>query len=627
MPNSLRSHHRHSAFSRRFAGCSLAFAWCMLLAACQVPTSPAPASNSFYNPLNTLNGADPWLQFYEGNYYLTATQWGDIRMWKSPTLAGLATAAPETIWSDPTSSRCCNVWAPEFHLLDGPNGKRWYLYYSAGTDGTLDNQRMHVLESEGADPLGPYSYKARIFDPSNDGWAIDHSPLLLDGKLYLLFSSWLGPDQTLFIAPMSDPWTISGSRVELSRPTHDWERQTGNVNEGPEVLQHDGKTFVVYSASACWGPDYKLGMLTYGGGDPLSAGAWTKHPEPVFARSDANEVYAPGHNGFFTSPDGKESWIVYHANASPSDGCTGERTTRVQKFTWNADGTPNFGEPLALSTPIAPPSGESGVAPERDTIPYALVSKSGETCLDLAEDSRSLQQQPCTEAAGQIWSLDYLGNGAYRLLRRSSGVALSAAEGEAAVQLAPWAYAPGQQWRLLTAAEGWLRIENVASGQVLGCAADGALQLGVYAPENDCQHFRLQPLRALKIVNMNSNKPLAVEAGSLDDGASIVLQANSDAPGQRWVLQPRDGGFFQIVADHSDKCIGAGASSQLAQQPCGDDQGQQWRLELLNDGMVRLVARQGGLVFDVVNCRGSDGSPVQLWSWLDNMCQRFYLAP
>ena len=88
-------------------------------------------------------------------------------------------------------------------------------------------------------------------------------------------------------------------------------------------------------------------MLTYNGGDPLSADSWVKDPEPVFQRSDENGVFGPGHNGFFKSPDGTEDWIVYHANDQVSDGCDNGRTTRVQKFTWNEDGTPNFGVPVA----------------------------------------------------------------------------------------------------------------------------------------------------------------------------------------------------------------------------------------------------------------------------------------
>lgn len=316
------------------------------------------------NPLNAFGGADPWLQYYNGNYYLaTTTGSSEWLMRASPTLAGLKTAAPVQIYAETDPSRCCNFWAPEFYLLDGPNGPRWYFYYSAGTAGTLDNQRTHVLESAGTDPLGPYTYKARIYDSQHDVWAIDGSILTIDESLYFLFSSWVGSNQSLFIAPMSDPWTISGPRVLISQPEYDWERVGLNVNEGPVALYHGEDLFIVYSASFCGTPDYKLGMLTYNGGDPLSKEAWVKNPEPVFQRSDENGVFGPAHNGFFRSPDGTEDWIVYHANDAASDGCDQGRTTRVQKFTWNDDGTPNFGIPVSTAAEIAAPAGDEGIDP------------------------------------------------------------------------------------------------------------------------------------------------------------------------------------------------------------------------------------------------------------------------
>jgi GH43 family beta-xylosidase len=81
------------------------------------------------NPLNLNNGADPWLTYYEGNYYLAATTWASgLTMRKSPTLAGLKTAEPVQIYFEADPSRCCNMWAPEFRLLDGPDGVRWYFY-------------------------------------------------------------------------------------------------------------------------------------------------------------------------------------------------------------------------------------------------------------------------------------------------------------------------------------------------------------------------------------------------------------------------------------------------------------------------------------------------------------------
>lgn len=316
------------------------------------------------NPLNPYGGADPWLQYYEGYYYLAMTTWrSDLIMSKSETLAGLKTAIPSVIYTETDPSRCCNMWAPEFYLLEGPDGPRWYYYYSAGTSGTLDNQRSHVLESAGTDPMGPYTYKARIYDPSNDVWSIDGSILKIDAALYFLFSSWVGPNQSMFIAPMSNPWTISGTRVLISQPEYDWERSGGNVNEGPVALYHDDQIMIVYSASACVTPDYKLGMLTYNGGDPLDKASWDKHPEPVFQRADENGVFGPGHNGFFKSPDGTEDWIVYHANSDDRGGCDDRRTTRVQRFTWNDDGTPNFGIPVSTEEEIAAPSGDEGIDP------------------------------------------------------------------------------------------------------------------------------------------------------------------------------------------------------------------------------------------------------------------------
>ncbi|WP_307867775.1 family 43 glycosylhydrolase [Umezawaea beigongshangensis] len=312
------------------------------------------APGTFTNPIKR-NGPDPWLQYHDGYYYLATTTWNStITMRRSTTLAGLSTAADTTVFD--LSGRpggCCNMWAPEFHLLDG----RWYLYYVAGQNVSDYNptQRLHVLESDGANPMGPYRFKADL----GNTWELDPSVLRVGGKLYLMGSAMDGT-QSLTITPLSNPYTISGARRTISQPTLAWEQQTAPVNEGAEPLYRNGKTMIVYSASACWGPDYKLGLLTLTGTDPLNRAHWTKSPNPVFQRNDGNGVFAPGHNGFFTSPDGTEDWIVYHANDSAGGGCDMNRSTRAQKFTWNADGTPNFGTPARLGTTLPAPSGEPG---------------------------------------------------------------------------------------------------------------------------------------------------------------------------------------------------------------------------------------------------------------------------
>src|SRR5205085_1859432 len=113
------------------------------------------------------------------------------------------------------------------------------------------------------------------------------------------------------------------------------------------------------SASGCWTDDYSLGILSLrGGGDPMIATDWTKSAAPVFSKLPENGAYAPGHNGFFKSRDGKEDWLIYHANSSASQGCGNARNPRMQPFSWNADGTPNFAKPVAINTSIRKPSGE-----------------------------------------------------------------------------------------------------------------------------------------------------------------------------------------------------------------------------------------------------------------------------
>lgn len=318
---------------------------------------PEPDS-VFSNPLNQ-SGPDPWMTYYQGYYYLATTTWGGpevgLTMRRASTIQGLKDAPAEQIFRDLTPDRCCNYWAPEFFLLDGPHGPRWYGYFTGGAAGDdfVNTQFMHVIESVGTDPMGPYAYMGKLVERN----ALDGSVIELNDTLYAVYSVW-NETQDLAIRKMSSPWETTGEETVISRPELAWERQEGTVNEGPVALYHDGQTFIIYSASACWGPNYKLGMLTHNGGDPMSADSWEKSPQPVFQRSDAGGVFGPGHNTFFTSPDGTEDWIVYHANDLVSDGCDMGRTPRIQPFTWNPDGTPNFGEPVSTSTQLHVPSRE-----------------------------------------------------------------------------------------------------------------------------------------------------------------------------------------------------------------------------------------------------------------------------
>ncbi|MEV0220554.1 family 43 glycosylhydrolase [Streptomyces sp. NPDC050704] len=466
-----------------------------LLLALSLGQSSASAA-SFTNPIKSVKGADPWISYHDGNYYLVSTSWTDvITMRKSPTLAGLSTAPSVEVWKGDAASRCCNIWAPELFY----SGGKWYLYYVAGQNITDYNatQRTHVLESAGSDPMGPYTYKNQL----NSAWMLDASVLNVSGQLYLLGSAMGGGTQNLVIAPMSNPYTLSGSFSTISTPTYAWERSGGTVNEGPEVLQRNGTTRIIYSASGCWTPDYKLGQLTLTGSNPLSASSWTKKSTPVFQRNDAAGVYGPGHNGFFNSPDGTESWIVYHANDSASDGCDNGRTARAQKFTWNSDGSPNFGTPVALGTSMPGPSGEPSAA----STTYTITNRNSGKCLEVAgsstADGANVQQYACNGGNNQKWRVQDQGDDTSRLVNVASGKVLDTADCSAAdgADLRQWAWLDNtcQRFRFLATSGGHVRIVNQATGKVADVAdcstADAADVRQWTWLNNNCQQWRFSP--------------------------------------------------------------------------------------------------------------------------------------
>lgn len=322
--------------------------------------SHEPVPQSFNNPLLS-SGADPWTIYKDGYYYYTHTTGNRLEIWKTKNLVNLKTAERKVIWRPPANtSYSKEIWAPELHFVNN----KWYMYFAAD-DGSNDNHRMYVVENPSADPMqGDWEFKGKVADKT-DKWAIDGTVFEYKKQLYMLWSGWEGDSngqQNIYIAKMSDPWTISSERQLLSAPAYEWEKDGSyndphvRVNEGPQILMNKSRLFLIYSASGCWTDSYTLGMLTFKGEDNLlDAKAWVKSDKPVFAKSIENGVYAPGHNSFFKSVDGKEDWILYHANDKPGQGCGGFRSPRAQRFTWNKDGSPNFGVPVSKNEVLARP--------------------------------------------------------------------------------------------------------------------------------------------------------------------------------------------------------------------------------------------------------------------------------
>ncbi|MBB3108832.1 GH43 family beta-xylosidase [Paenibacillus phyllosphaerae] len=312
---------------------------------------------TFVNPI-AARAADPWVvKHSDGHYYFMSTQRDILTLTQSATLSGIGEGRRKTIWApEPGGRYSHNLWAPEIHYVQG----KWYIYFTANDGGGDDSRQVCVLENESADPMeGQWTWKGALATPVP---GLDGTVLQLHGQLYFLYAGYGNfPDygSAVYIMRMTDPWTVEGDHVLLTAPTLDWEKQGGMaINEGPVTLRRNGRIFLVYSASTTWSEDYALGMLTMDEeADPMSPSSWTKELEPVFRKSVENGVYATGHNSFTVSPDGTEDWIVFHALPAPGAE-TSLRATRIQKFGWREDGTPDFGIPYGDDSTLVVPSGE-----------------------------------------------------------------------------------------------------------------------------------------------------------------------------------------------------------------------------------------------------------------------------
>jgi GH43 family beta-xylosidase len=312
------------------------------------------AEPQFNNPL-VQKRADPQVALHsDGYYYYTATapEYDRIELRRARSLNELGAAEPHVAWRKHASGEMgAHIWAPEMHYIDG----KWYIYFTAGRADAIWEIRLYVLENSSPNPLeGEWIERGQL----KTGWesfSLDATTFALDGKRYLVWTQ-RAPEASahatnIYMAQMATPLSITGKAVLLSRPEYAWEKVKHDVNEAPAVLVKNGRVFMTYSASAT-DANYCLGLLTAPvGSNLLDLASWRKSPTPVFSSSAANGQYGPGHNSFTTTPDGKTDILVYHARnyrdivGDPLKDQN--RHTRAQVLHWRADGTPDFGVPVA----------------------------------------------------------------------------------------------------------------------------------------------------------------------------------------------------------------------------------------------------------------------------------------
>jgi GH43 family beta-xylosidase len=307
-------------------------------------------------------GDDGWYWFtasYPMTYAGDPEGYDRVVLRRAPTIEGLADAAEVTVWDEATDAGANRyVWAPELQKI----GDDWYVLFTAARGGGVWDIRPMVLKLTGgpldASALDPAAWtnlgQVKAVAGDTDAFthfSLDMTHLSTGGKDYLVWAEKPGAS-TLRIAQIdpADPTQLITRSVLLSTPQYAWESWgSESINEGPAVIEHDGKIILAYSAATV-DDKYCVGMLWLPvGADPMDPTAWTKNPFPLLTTDDVPGQVGPGHNSFTVDAYGNPV-IVFHSRTVGDTSNPGEATdaglfdprrhARAATVHWDAAGLP-----------------------------------------------------------------------------------------------------------------------------------------------------------------------------------------------------------------------------------------------------------------------------------------------
>jgi beta-xylosidase len=286
---------------------------------------------SYQNPLG-VSLADPFI-YHEGDvYYLYGTDQQRASSYGFPVLTstdlvnwqfrGYAFHKTKNTWTQ------LNYWGPE--VLKTPEGK-YYMYFNGSPNikpGPPFN--MHLCIAVSDTPLGPFEeLKAPFYKAPDPDEAIDQNVFIdKDGTAYLVYTQVTFGRNDIRAARLKDNLVeLETDPVIIIRPSEEWESRPWNghkVTEGAYMFRRGDYYYLLYTANDYQDPFYSIGYAT--SKNPL--GPWEKHKDnPILTKTKS--VHGTGNGMLIKSPDGKETFMVYHTHYKP--GQVGPRQLAIDR--------------------------------------------------------------------------------------------------------------------------------------------------------------------------------------------------------------------------------------------------------------------------------------------------------
>jgi|GEM_PF-3503138 len=223
------------------------------------------------------------------------------------------------------------------------------------------------------------------------------------------------------------------------------------------------------------------------------------------------------------------------------------------------------------------------------------------------DDQANVVQYQHTEDSAAVWQLQYIGSGYYRIINEHSGKCLEVADARedenVNVRQNTWSNSDNQKWRLEDTGDGYYSINAMHSRKCLDVETsldDGAnIRQHTYEGGETQQWVFESPEKYPSVLSdyyaiaaKNSTMGLDVLGANIDDGAIVGQWDYVGGNNQQWQFRPVGEGFFEIVAKHSEKLLGATGAS-VVQQTRNNEDSQKWRFESVEGGAYYKITNKG----------------------------------
>ncbi len=250
----------------------------------------------------------------------------------------------------------------------------------------------------------------------------------------------------------------------------------------------------------------------------------------------------------------------------------------------------------------------------------------------------------------QKFQITSIGNGCYTITAKHSGKVFDVPGASnvngTLIQQYDSNGSEAQQWIIKRTEDGYFNIISKCNGlylDIAGANACNGARVGLYEGNGtNAQKFELIELKELVgektiedgvyEIKTKSNETIGLDiaSSSKENGGNVQLWKESEvvSKNQRFEVTYQGDGFYEIVAQHSNKALEAANSgmkdgTNVQQYERNDSDRQKWIIKDNGDNTYSIVSKLNGLYMDVYGGNIANGANIQLYEGNGSSAQKF----